>query len=98
MQGTRKARIAERLKQVVESPGFESLQGVLIVSGHENDRRRSVSAEHLEDVEAIVLGHANIEEHQVGFQAPNRFEAFGCRAVLSKQFNLRVLAKQEHDV
>ena len=71
-----KSRLVERLEQKVECVDLEGLECMVIMRGDEHDRRRLrtvarwclriAAFERFDDVEAVDLGHLDVEEHQVG--------------------------------
>ena len=79
LEGEFEACVVEWLEEIVERSGFEGAQGVLVVGGDEDDGGRDIVAEQFEHVEAVALGHLNVEEEQVGFGAANL-----CRAPLRR--------------
>jgi hypothetical protein len=62
-ESTLESGIVKWLQKVIEGPGFESPEGIVIVSSDKDYRRRHVSAKHFDHVEPVALGHLNIEEH-----------------------------------
>ena len=49
----------------------ERPQRVCVVGGHEDDERQVLRGERLEDLEAVDARHLDVEEHEVGPQAPD---------------------------
>src|SRR5207245_5817857 len=85
-------------QEVLEGAGIEGLDRVLIVSGHENHSSRRISAEHLEDVEAVVFRHADVEENKVGMMLPDRVQAFEGGAALADDFDVGIFLQQQEDI
>ena len=74
--GLGEALLAHRLEDVVDRAQLEGRDGVLLMGGHEDDRRRRPEArEHLRQVEPGQAGHLDVEEDRVdllGLQHPQR--------------------------
>jgi hypothetical protein len=74
--GLGEALLAHRLEDVVDGAQLEGRDGVLLVGGHEDDRRRGLEAgQHLSEVEPGEAGHLDVEEDRVdllGLQHPQR--------------------------
>ena len=64
-QGASKARVVERLQQVVERSRLEGAQRIFVVSRHEYDGGRQIAAQELQHVEAIALRHSQ-QQHDHG--------------------------------
>ncbi len=74
---------AHGLEQVIERPGLERADGVLVVGGHDDDHRQRSRRQAMDHVEAAQAGHLQIEQHQVGLQQGDlgqRFLAARCLA------------------
>ena len=91
--------LAHRLEEVVDGAQLEGLDGVLLVGGHEHDRRRRLKrAEHLGEVEPGEAGHLDVEEDRVdllGLQHPQRL---GRRVGWWHLADARVAAEQEGEL
>ena len=77
VEGEIEPRVVEWFEQVVEGSGLEGAQGVPVVGGDEDDGRRNITAEKFKHVEAVALGHLDVEEEEVRFGAADE-----CRAPL----------------
>ena len=62
---------AERLQQVVDGVHLERADGVAVVGGDENDG--DVITDEFQHVEAVELGHLDVEHQQVGLQLGRGF-------------------------
>src|SRR5262249_28565265 len=56
---------------------------VLVVGGDEDDRRRLLGTDGLEDLEAVLLGDLHVQEHEVGRGAADGFERLVAIAALA---------------
>ena len=59
---------AERLGDVVVGAALERLDllALLVAAGQDHDRRRGVAPDPPDDVEAVDVGQAEVEQHEVG--------------------------------
>jgi len=57
------SRLGHRLEQIVDRRELECLDGVLVVGGHEHHRRHARPGCELQ---TGLLGHLNVEQHDVG--------------------------------
>jgi hypothetical protein len=80
----------ERLEQVVESLLLEGSHGVLVVGGDEDDRRQPARRQPPQGLEAVDLGHLDVEHQDVGLEPPHRLDHLGAVGALRHHFNLRV--------
>src|ERR1051326_5891474 len=71
-----KALIVERLQQVVKRMNVESLQSILIERGNKDDRLDLFRSDLCEHVEAVHLGHLDVEKDQIGRQGVNSLDCF----------------------
>jgi hypothetical protein len=53
---------------------LERAQCVTIVRGHEHDRRQVARLQCLDHVEAVQLGHLNVEKNEVGLRCGDRLD------------------------
>src|SRR6266545_4313827 len=81
------AQLINRLEEIVERAYFERIYGILVESSHENHRRHVFGTDRRDDVEAIELGHLDIEEDKI------RLEVANCRNRLSARL---ALAENHH--
>src|SRR5579864_488984 len=80
--------LVEWFQQVVESMCLEGAQGVLIVSGREDNHRHLFGSQLLEDLKSIQPRHLDVEQNQIGvINADGRDGLF---AVLTLRHNLDV--------
>jgi hypothetical protein len=84
------AGIVEGFQEIVEGSCFEGAQGILIVGGNENDGWRKIAAEEFEKVEAVALGHLDVEENQVRLGFADLRQGLGSRATLACDFDFRI--------
>ena len=71
--------VAEGLQQVVEGSHFESLQGVGIVGGDEDDDRPPVGLDSSRSSKPSMTGHLHVEEQEVRRLARDGLERFRSR-------------------
>jgi hypothetical protein len=65
------AILFHRFEQVVDGVGFEGFERVVGKRGSENDRRRFVELGDMpRRLDAVHARHADIEQHDIGLQAP----------------------------
>jgi hypothetical protein len=50
---------------------IERADCVLVMRGHEHDPARDIVAERLEDAEAVLVGHLDVEEQQIRPELPD---------------------------
>ena len=106
LERPRDARLVERLQDVVHGIYFESLNGVMIVGGGENDLRyRQLALDQFFDhAEAVEARHLHIEEHQIRLvllDQRNGFEAvlaLGDHVDLGKTLQQVTPARRARDV
>ena len=72
LDGFGDARLVEGLEDVVDGVHVESLDGVIVEGGGEDDLRQALFAfEKLFDyAEAVEAGHLHVEEDEVGIDVP----------------------------
>jgi len=58
----------EGLQEIVEGVDFEGAEGVVIVSGDENDGRHVVGADGFDNGETVARRHLDVEENEIGLQ------------------------------
>src|SRR5208282_650571 len=85
----------KRLQEVVHGVDFKGADGIGVVRGNEDDG--AAGTNQLEDLEAIKLGHLNIEEDQVGLRFRDDFDGLETVGTLSDKLDVRVRSKQFAD-
>src|SRR5690242_18921136 len=91
----RKALIVVRLQQVVERMNVESFQSILIERGYKDDRLDLFRSDLCEHVEAVHLGHLDVEQDQIETQAIDSLDCFAHLPTLVKNFHLRIFRQQQ---
>jgi hypothetical protein len=71
LERTLKPRIGEGLQQVIEGASLECAQRVVVMRGYEDDDRRLIATQQLENIESIALRHLYVEEYKVRPRGPN---------------------------
>ena len=70
LQRRRQAFRAHRFNQIAHRADLKGFQGKLVMGGAEDHRRRRLALAQLgRHLQAIEAGHADIQQHHVGFQA-----------------------------
>ena len=87
--------IANPARQVVDRGDLECANRVLIVGGHEDERRHVLRADRLHDPEAVHAGHLDVEQHQVRFLVANQRDRLAAVARLGHGLDLRLTAEQQ---
>src|SRR5207248_6832058 len=64
------ALLVDRLEEVIERLDVERADRVFVVRGDEDDHRHRLDPDLLDDVEAAEAGHLDVEEDEVGLEAP----------------------------
>src|SRR5262245_44091119 len=78
LQRAHKSLGTKRFKEIVDRFELERGDGVLVMSGREDDgRRRPGLAQALQDLDSREFRNLDIEEHDVGMQSSYRFDC-GC--------------------
>ena len=73
-----KARIIERLQQIIQRACVKRAQRILVIGRHEhNDGQRLIGLQDLEDFKSAALRHLNIEKNQVRPRRSNLRHGFG---------------------
>jgi hypothetical protein len=72
----------------------ERLHRKPVVGGHEHDRRPPIGGQLLEHLEAVELGHLDIQQDQVGRVPADRIQRGASVAALLHHFELGILADQ----
>src|SRR5258708_25413007 len=90
VEGTLESSVIERLEKIVERSGFKSSNCILIVSGHENDCRRKIVAQHFKYVETVAFRHLHIEEQQIRPGGADTVDGLATSATFADEFNLRI--------
>ena len=97
--GLRQPVLAHRLEHVVDGVQVERLDGVLLVSGHEHDRRRLAEpGQHLGQVEAREPRHLDVEEDRVDVEVLEDPERVGGRVGGEDTADPRVALEQERQL
>ena len=78
-----------RLEQIVERVHLERLERIFVVGGHEHDRRRRL--EQLQNLEAVQLGHLDVEQDQVRGQLADPFHRFEAVGAVGHDLDVRLL-------
>ncbi len=86
--------VAERLQEVVDRVDLEGAQRVLVVGRDEDDHRHLVHAHRLDHLEAIELGHLQVEEDQVRADAPHGVHRGAAVRALAHQLDVALVAQQ----
>ncbi len=95
----REAVLAHRLEHVVDGVQVERLDGVLLVSGHEHDRRRLAEpGQHLGQVQAREPRHLDVEEDRVDVEVLEDPERVGGRVAGEDTADPRVAFEQERQL
>jgi hypothetical protein len=97
-EGEVEACIVEGLEEIVEGSGFEGAKGVLIVGSDEDDGGRDIVAEEFEHVEAVALGHLNVEKEEVGLELADEGGGFDAGAALGQDFDRGVAAQEDGEI
>ena len=88
------ALAVERLQQVVERLDLEGAQRVLIVGGHEHDRRHALGADRLNHLEAVELRHVHVEEHEIGRLGEDGLDGFDAVPGFADHLDVRFRTEQ----
>jgi|SRR5262245_3398172 len=84
LEGLFQARRGDGLEQVIQSTGFESVNGMVVESSNEYNRWSLAGFQRVNDVEAIHVRHLDVEQHEIRLMffngAHNRsaIAAFAC--------------------
>lgn len=97
-EGEVESCVVEGLEEIVEGSGFEGAQGVLIVCGDEDYGGRHVVAEEFEYIEAVALGHLNVEEEKVGLEGADRRGRVDTGAAFGEDFNCGIAAQEDCEI
>jgi hypothetical protein len=97
-QGEIETCIVERLEEIIEGSGLERAEGVLIVSGDEDDGGGDIVAEKFEHVEAVALGHLYVEEEEFGFELADEGGRFDAGAALGEDFDRGIEAQEDGEI
>src|SRR6266851_5522950 len=87
----------EWLEQVVDSVDFEGTQRIAIIGCREDDARQGwcpSRREFADDIEAIHIWHANVEEEQIGFGGTHQIDRLCCGGAFANDLYLRYLAEE----
>ena len=91
--------LAHRLEDVVDGVQLERLDGVLLVGGHEDDRRRRPEpGQHLREVEAGQPRHLDVEEDRVDVEVLQDPQRLGGRVAGEHAADPRVALEQEREL
>jgi hypothetical protein len=66
VKGFAEALFGEWLEEIVDGVDFKGLERVLIVGGDEDDGGCVLGRKAGDDLEAVLLGHADVEEEEIG--------------------------------
>jgi hypothetical protein len=80
---------AYRLQQVVHRAHVECIQRPVIMSGHEDHRRRRGAFQRLKRGEAVEFGHVDVEKQEVGLEPVDRRHHLGAGRSLSHDLDRR---------
>ena len=80
LQRRAEALVVERLQQVVQRMRLEGAQGELVVGGHEDHHGHTTDADRLQHVEAVDLGHLNVQEEQIRWRLFEASRSRPCRS------------------
>ena len=64
-EGRLKPLTVERFQEVINSMNFKSLDRVVIIRRHKDDRRQALCAERLYDTKAVKLRHLYVQKHDI---------------------------------
>src|SRR5689334_3733958 len=90
-----KPRVSEGFQQVVEGACLECAQCVVVLRGYEDDYRSLITAQKLENVEAVAIRHLHVEEHKVGPRGANLRDCLRTGLALVHCCNVRVSAQSQ---
>ena len=83
-----KALVIEWLQQVIHRADVERLEGILIVSGDEDDERQGIGIERASQRHPIERVHLDIEEQQIRRPCPDRLESGAAVAILANHVEI----------
>jgi hypothetical protein len=78
----------ERLEEVVDRPGLEGGERVLVIRGHEDDRRHHTHSDGVEHLEPVHFGHLDVQEEDIGLEREDRVDRGGPVLALPHQIDI----------
>ncbi len=97
-EGAVEAGVVVGLEQVIQRPGLEGADGILVICGYKYDGGRSVVAEELENIESVRLRHLHIEEEEVGAGRADGGGGLDAGAAFAGEFDAGIEAEEAGDV
>jgi hypothetical protein len=79
---------SDRFQQIVQRVHLERPQGMFVVRRHEDDHRRSIARQRLDDLESVELGDLNVEEDEIGCITTDRLHGRPAVTALRHDLNL----------
>src|SRR5262249_21186784 len=94
LEGLSQARRADRLEQVIQSAGFESVNGMVVESSNEYNCWSVAGFQRVKDVEAIHVRHLDVEQHQIGLMFFHGAHDRSAVAAFACDFNVLLFLEQ----
>jgi len=99
LNGFGDAGLVERLENIVDGIHVESLDGVVVESGGEDNVRNFEVAfnEFLEDAEAVETGHLDVEENEIGIVFLDEIDGVEAVFALGQKIDFRKTLEEERE-
>src|SRR5258708_18298940 len=82
-------------QQIIQGMNFEGVESITIISGHKNNSGQSVRCDCLEDLEAVHLGHLNVEQQQIDDATLDQSDCTSSVAAHTDNVNVGFVGQQE---
>ncbi len=87
--------VVERLQNVVEGVQLEGAHRIAVEGGDEHHHRHPIGADLLDDREAVLLRHLDVEHHHLGDEPLDGLDRRGAVAALADDLHSRVPGEPE---
>jgi hypothetical protein len=87
-----KALFRHWFQEIVDRGDFKGPDGVLVVRGHEDERRHALCSDGVDDRKAISSWHLHVQEHKVRFFLANEGDCLPPVSRFGDRFHLRLTA------
>ena len=95
LERERKASLGYRFEEIINRCDFKRPERILVVRGHEDDRRHALCSNGMDNREAIGPRHLHVKEHEIRFLLTNKSNRLASVSRLRNRLDLGLTAEQQ---